>query len=272
MESFPSQESVGLDQEAIKPIRIEIVPNEGQRTEEWQKVLPVVVEALSEEDAPESITRLSAAKSRFLVESIAQVKAGSQVLELFAGSNLGTVKIAERTNPKNITCVDLHYQIDSEKGILWKYNPEENFRRAAEIEGLKKPGQPTFISSDASELSFPENNFDFVIAPDSPRSGESRFEEDSVSGSESELDYEGQKILFLKSAEEAYRVLKNKGVFVATAPLSWAKELRSLGRFKEVTIFSHEPLEGVTKIEMGGHFRFNTKNNDPVVYLRAVKR
>jgi hypothetical protein len=272
IESFSVQESANR-REAADLKRFEISSNEGQRKDERIKTRPVVIETLPGHNPPEDITRLSAAKSRFLVESIAQVTKGSKVLELFGGSNLSTVKIAGRTDPKNITSVDIHYEVDPDSNINWKYVPEENFKRAAEAEKLKAKSLPKFVSADASELPFLENEFDFAIAPDSPRSGESRLEKTASSGRESELSYEEQRALFLSSTEGAYRVLKQNGVFAATAPLSWAKELKGKSRFNIVQIFSHEPIdEKVTQIEMGGNFRFNTKNEDPIVYVRAVKK
>jgi hypothetical protein len=271
-ESFSNTELAGGEKE-INLTRVEISPNEGQRKDERVKVPSVIIETLSGHKPPEAVSRLSAAKCRFLVESIAQVRKGSKVLELFGGSNLSTVKIAERTDPKNITSIDLHYDVDPDDNIYWKYVPEENFRRAAELEGLKVKNLPKFVPADASELPFTENEFEFVVAPDSPRSGTDRLEDNASSGEESELSYEKQRDLFLSAVEESYRVLKQKGVFTATAPLSWAKTLKEKSRFSVVQIFSHEPLdESVTQIEMGGNFRFNTKNKDPIVYIRAVKK
>ena len=67
-------------------------------------------------------------------------------------------------------------------------------------------------------MPFCSDTFDYVIAPDSPRT---RFQD---SGVEWGLSVEDQKALFLNSVKEAYRVLKIDGVFAATAVRSWAEQ------------------------------------------------
>lgn len=252
-----------LDQ---KLVQREIIPNGLQRVSDQKRVPPVLVEGVSADVLPETVTRMSAAKLRFLIESVGVVGPHSFVLELFAGSGLGTAKLCERVKPARITALDLHYRLDPERGVLWRYVPEANFFSACRSEGKTFAGFPTFVGADAHDLPFTERSFDFVIAPDSPRSKGS-------AGVESALSRGAQRELFLGAASEALRVLKYGGTFAATAPLSWARELHSVG-FSEVRLFSHVPLPGVSSNpSMGQHFRFDVEgSDDPVVYARGVKR
>jgi len=119
-----------------------------------------------EQSSPTSLARLSCRKLRYLISSVAQINRGDVVLELFAGSGLGTAVIAERNkHPEKITAVDLHYSL----WHGWKYLCEKNFATAVAQMGFKAKGLPTFVGSDATDLPFNTESFDVVLIPDAPR-------------------------------------------------------------------------------------------------------
>ena len=168
------------------------------------------------------ITKLGTAKVEYLINSVAQVKKGRLVLELFGGTGLST-EVLNRYTKKWIS-LDIAY---------------------GQKEWAGKIGH--LICGDATKIPFACESFDYVIAPDSPRT---RFRD---SGIEWGISIEDQKKLFLESVKEAYRVLKNDGVFAATAVRSWAEQA------------------GLKIIESPSR-RLGFKNcDDPVVYCRGQK-
>lgn len=168
------------------------------------------------------ITKLGPAKVEYLVNTVAQIKKGNLVLELFGGTGLST-EIINRYTKKWIS-LDLAYGKTS-----WG----------------NKCGN--LIQGDATKLPFASEIFDFVIAPDSPRT---RFQS---SGFEWGLTVEEQKNIFLNSVKESYRVLKFNGIFAATCPQSWAKQA------------------GLNVIKSPSR-RLGFKNcDDPVVYCKGKK-
>lgn len=155
-----------------------------------------------------NISRLGPDKVEFLVRGVAQVRPGSDVLELFGGSGLSTACIAKQlSRPDRLTTVDRDYQ-------------NLDFERWASKFKLR-PERPRFVLADARDLPFPDRHFDYVLAPDSPRT---RFE---GTGEEWGLSPVEQKSLFLESAQEALRVLREGGIFAATAPRSWCEALEA---------------------------------------------
>lgn len=216
--------------------RTQIIPNElqGGRGE------PVWIEGTP----PAALTRLGAAKVEFLVLGVAQMRANATVLELFGGTGLSTAIIAgQLSRPDRLVSVDLHYA-----GETWRYCAADNYREHASRQRIKRTELPFWICADAANLPLADASFDFVIAPDSPRT---RFD---ASGIESGLDDEQQRALFQQAYRESMRVLKPSGVFAATAPRSWM-----------------EHLPDVKVIEAPSErLRFKAAD-DPVVYLRACR-
>lgn len=161
------------------------------------------------------VSRLGPAKVRFLIEGVAQVRANNRVLEIFGGTGLSTVLLAKRlSRPNRLTSVDLSYGLEG-----FASDPKANYEALAGQYGLRRPERPQFVRADARALPFEDGSFDYVLAPDSPRT---RFE---GTGEEWGLGVEEQKELFLGAAEEAKRVLRPGGVFAATAPQSWCEAL-----------------------------------------------
>ena len=159
------------------------------------------------------------------------------MLEIFGGSGLSTVAIAKvLCSPDNLTSVDLNYS-----------NPLANFQALAVEHGLTYRHPPTFIVADAKRLPFASSTFDYVIAPDSPRT---RFE---TTGQEWGLSIGEQKSLFVQASHEALRVLKCGGVYAATTPASWCREIGA-------TIIA-APSDRLSFCEC----------HDPIVYCRLVK-
>lgn len=173
-----------------------------------------------------NFSRLSASKVDFLVRGIGCISKGDLVLELFGGSGLST-EIISKAGCKLVS-VDIGYGQDG----FAIHN--------------------TLIKGDARNLPFSDESFDFVVAPDSPRTrlngaGES-------SGLEWGLTCEEQRDLFMGAVSESLRVLKYGGVFLCTAPVSWC---RSVGGGK-IIIGPSRALQ----------FRWS---DDPIVYFRKVK-
>jgi len=139
------------------------------------------------------ITKLGSAKVEYLINSVAQIKKGSLVLELFGGTGSSTEVLSRYT--KKWISLDIAYGQTAWAG---------------------KNGH--LVCGNATKMPFCSDTFDYVIAPDSPRT---RFQD---SGVEWGLSVEDQKALFLNSVKEAYRVLKIDGVFAATAVRSWAEQ------------------------------------------------
>lgn len=194
---------------------------------------------------PEHLCRISPRKANYLVRKIAQVERRDTVLELFGGTGLTTVLLAQKvSNPEKITSVDLHYSF--ERGT-WRYAFEENYRRLANYLGLVEIRYPKFISADVRELPFPKNSFDVVIAPDSPRTRR-------TTGDEWGLTPQEQLKLFRGMVKEAKRLLIPGGVFAATAPVSWTDYLP----------FDNFDVQYGSSVAL----RF-ASGNDPIVYIRA---
>lgn len=213
--------------------RVAIVPNElqgGQGDPVWIEGAP-----------PLGLTRLGAPKVEFLVRGVAQLRSNATVLELFGGTGLSTAIIAaELTQPERLTSVDIHYA-----GGPWHYCTRDNFQLHAARHKNLRPGAPRWVCADAACLPFASGTFDWVLAPDSPRT---RFD---ASGIETTLDDAAQRTLFLAAVRESLRVLKPGGVFAATAPRSW---LTSLPNVKNIDA-------------PNDRLRFKAAD-DPVVYLR----
>ncbi len=190
-------------------VRVAIIPNElqgGDNSGVW-------VEGHS---PPSALTRLGAAKVEYLVRGVAQLRGNARVLELFGGTGLSTVIIAgQLTRADRLVSVDLHYA-----GGAWHYCAQDNYDQTARAYRLPLDTRPQFICADATRLPLADESFDYVIAPDSPRT---RFD---ASGIEAGLDEDEQRMLFLAAMAEALRVLRPGGVLAATAPRSWCKLLK----------------------------------------------
>lgn len=176
-------------------ISAEIFPNDHQGA---RPRVPIVVQAHSQGDLPTTFTRMGVPKLNFLVRGLANVCRGQRVLELFSGSGLGTVLITRLTH--HVVALDLHNDF-----APWRFDPTENYQRQG------GNSNPTFVAADARTLPFADASFDVVLAPDSPRTPSCPTAE--------------QQLLFLAAAQEAKRVLRQGGVFAATAPASWVGEL-----------------------------------------------
>lgn len=207
-----------------------IYPNVGQGAVN----LPALVEAPQEADLPRVLTRLGIKKLDYLIRGVAQVRQSQRVLELFGGTCFSTACLARCT--KRITSVDLCYDFSP-----WRYVVNRNFALASW--SLDTDSEPNFVAADARSLPFPPNGFDVVLAPDSPRTVTAYTDE--------------QRDLFMAAAKEARRVLKPGGIFAATAPEDWTKELD----FSEIRVINDNALsEGV---------RFRQCNNC-IRYIRCV--
>lgn len=222
--------------------RTRIVPNElqgGRARPVWIRGTP-----------PVTLTRLGAPKVEFLVRGVAQLKSQAAVLELFGGSGLSTAIIArELSRPERLTSVDLHYAHGS-----WSYCAIDNYRELAAEFKVTRPELPCFVCADAGTLPFGAAQFDWVIAPDSPRT---RFD---ASGVESGLNDDEQQGLFQRTVVESLRVLKPGGIFAATAPRSWVEA--SERQHRGVTI---KVIDAPSP-----RLRFKAAD-DPVVYCRLVR-
>ena len=148
-------------------------------------------------------SRLGPAKVEFLIKGVAQLQKNAKVLEIFGGSGLSTAVLARYVRPERLFSLDISYGVEA-----WAINSGAN------PEALAR-----FIRGDATCLPFEDDVFDYVFAPDSPRT---RFE---GTGEEWGLGVGEQKTLFLSAAKEALRVLKLGGLLAATAPRSWCEDL-----------------------------------------------
>jgi ubiquinone/menaquinone biosynthesis C-methylase UbiE len=173
-------------------------------------VLPTIVEG---DQLPLTLNRISRDRFRHLM-NYANIQKGQTVLEMFAGSNMGTAILAKRLiYADRLTALDLHYGFET--GVTWRYVWEENYPRQAKEEGVRSKKQPHFIAADARDVPLKDRTFDCILAPDSPR----------ISTIQT-----WQKDLFVVAALEARRLLKEGGTFAATCYPSWAEVLKYIFR------------------------------------------
>jgi len=187
--------------------RKEIYPNShlGAKTN-----LPTVVEG---DFLPSRLTRIGRDKFRQLM-NYANIQKGQTILEMFAGSNMGTAILAKRlVYPDRLTALDLHYGFET--GVTWRYVWEENYLRQAREEGVKSKRQPNFLAADARDVPLKDRTFDCILIPDSPRNPQNQA---------------WQKDLFVIAALEARRLLKEGGTFGASCYESWAGILKFVFR------------------------------------------
>lgn len=185
---------------------------------------PAVVEASNPNKFPLQLTRLGKSKMEFFIRQIVQLEPRERVLELFGGTGLGTVLLAQRlVEPQYLVSIDIHYSFML--GQDWRYLAKDNYEALATYYGVKKPS-PCFLGQDARELPHPANMFDVVVAADSPRTAWNRLNDArKTAGLEWKLEPSEQRDLFVAAAHEAHRVLLKGGRFYATAPQSWAAKL-----------------------------------------------
>lgn len=170
-------------------VSTQIFPNVHQGA---KKSSPVTVCANDETHLPKTFKRLGYSKMQFLITEISLVNLKHHVLEMFAGSGLGTSILLERT--KHVTSLDLHYDV----GKLWWFDYKNN---------IQSERMPEFVAADARQTPFENEMFDVVLTPDSPRDAKNPSEE--------------QKQIFVAAMNEAHRVLKHDGIFAATTFRDW---------------------------------------------------
>jgi SAM-dependent methyltransferase len=142
----------------------------------------------------QTISRLSPRKVAFLAAGVAQIRRGSLTLEIFSGSGVSTAVL--RDYSRRLVSLDIDRRLTSR-------------------------GE-RFVCADARKLPFGDNCFDYVIAPDPPRTAWNRFLSGPAdAGGESDLSPAEQRELFHGVFVEAVRVLKSGGVLATTAPRSW---------------------------------------------------
>lgn len=222
---------------------------------------PVTVEAAHREDFPARLSRLGKGKTEFVVRGLASaLRSGDRVLDMFAGSGLGSVLIAQRIeNPHNLICTDIHYAFIHPTSVDWKYASRENYLALSNYYSMTGRRIPVWMPQPTNmRLPLPDANFHavFIISP--PRTTCDRHDDMRyLTGTEHKLTSDGQKHLFEDAVYEAHRLLLPKHHLYATARTSW---LSSFCFFKGVRI-SHGPSQELQFAQC----------KDPLVYVVAEK-
>jgi SAM-dependent methyltransferase len=175
-----------------------------------------------------ALSRLSPRKVAFLAAGVAQLRRDAMTLEIFAGSGVSTAVLRGFTRRLVSLDIDPRYAAGAER----------------------------FVCADARRLPFADGSFDFVIAPDPPRTAWNRFLSGPAdAGAETDLNPAEQQQLFRDMCAEAGRVLRAGGVLATTAPRTWLAGL---------------PLDEIRASSARLQFR-SQDVIDPVVYARFRK-
>lgn len=224
----------------------------------YAQLPPVVVQAGHKDAFPPLISRLGKDKTEFMVRELAKFPSDARVLEVWAGSGLGSALIAQRLgNPHVLVCHDPHY---CHYGNNWQYAETENYFAACNYYGVKDRRTPLWLGMGMDGFHIPQssNTFDVAFAFYSPRTSWDRHEDMRLKvGTEYEITPEEQRHHFEDVVYEVHRVLRSKGRFYATSPLTW---VGAFGYFasKEVVRGNASPVKFA-----------NCK--DPLVYVVAEK-